>query len=307
MRHNDNGGILSSRVIPICRVNGIPIVLDFSWVLIFGLVTYSMYQLLESQAQFIGQVPLFLASASIAILFFGSLLFHELAHSFVAQSFRIPVLSITLFLFGGVAKMGAEVKRPRDEFLIAIAGPMASFFLSAAFWVLAIYMPGIPYILSLVAYVLSLVNLALGIFNLLPGFPMDGGRVLRAAVWKWTGSYARASNAAALVGMFAAYGIIAWGVFQLAQSIIAGTGFQGIWMILIGGFILSTNRMSAAQAKIAARRERLARLVPQWEQYVNNTIDPPVPWQPGDFHDADSITLSYSTEQAKHPEQSKQE
>jgi len=296
IRDHRNGGILSRRVFSLGRILGIPIVIDFSWVFIFVLITYSMYRLLYGIYHPVyGQIGVLLVAAAIAAIYFGSILFHELAHSVVARAFQVPILGITLFLFGGVARLGAEVKRPIEEFLVAVAGPLASFLLALLFWVVSEFIPGIPMIARYAALILAAINLALAIFNLIPGFPMDGGRILRAVVWKATGSLARATGAAAAVGMVAALGIIAWGAWDLLKSMAAGGGMNGIWRILIGGFILSANRMSAAQARIDARRERLTKLIPEWERHLPYAMHDPslLAQKPIDTDPTEVITLPY--------------
>jgi Zn-dependent protease len=174
------------------------------------------------------------------VLLFGSVLLHELGHSFVAQRFRIEVRSITLFLFGGVAQIGSEPPSPKAEFLIAIAGPIVSFALAIGFWVMQPGLAAYEALWGMTRY-LAYINLSLAVFNLIPGFPLDGGRVLRAFVWAVTKNMRQATLVAANVGRFFAFTLIFLGVWRIFSGDIGG----GIWMAFIGWFL-----DSAASAEV---------------------------------------------------------
>ena len=172
--------------IPLGKILGIPIGLDYSWFLIFVLLTWSLatgYYPVEFKYW---SPPLYwFMGAVTAIMLFVSVLIHELGHSVVALQYKIPVRSITLLIFGGVAQIGAEPPNAMAEFLIAIAGPVVSFTLAIFFYALASIVTGIQPLFGLAKY-LAYINLAVAAFNLIPGFPLDGGWVLRAIIWAVT-------------------------------------------------------------------------------------------------------------------------
>lgn len=180
-------------------------------------------------------VGLYWLSGLIAtILFFASIVVHELAHSLTAVRLGIQIPEITLFLFGGVAHLSEEPADPKTELKIAIAGPLASFALAVAFWLIKIAIkPVAPGLVVAIFDYLAWINLALGIFNLIPGYPLDGGRILRAIVWWRTGSVAWATKWASNVGKGFAWALMFLGVFQLFTGALIG----GLWMILIGMFL----------------------------------------------------------------------
>jgi Zn-dependent protease/CBS domain-containing protein len=169
-----------------------------------------------------------------AILLFVSVLIHELGHSIVAQSFGISVPRITLFLFGGVSQIATEASTPAREFWIAVVGPITSVVLAAFFWEIEPLVKANQPAYALVEY-LALINVALALFNLIPGFPLDGGRVLRAIVWRATRNHHRATIAASVTGRFVGFLMIFWGVWQALTGNLGG----GIWIALIGWFLES--------------------------------------------------------------------
>lgn len=177
-----------------------------------------------------------------ALFLFASVAFHELAHSYVAQKYRLTIESITLFIFGGVAQLKGDPPHPRAEFWIAIAGPLSSFILSAFFFILTMTTAGGAK--ALFAY-LAQINFILGIFNLIPGFPMDGGRVLRSAIWGKKKDYFYATQKASSIGRGIALFLIFFGLF----SIFTG-GPGGFWLILIGWFLYSAAQASYQQATL---------------------------------------------------------
>jgi Zn-dependent protease len=182
-------------------------------------------------------------------LFFGSVVFHELAHSVVAKKYRIPVVSITLFVFGGVARISREAETPRQEFFIAVAGPMSSYFLAAVFYLLARAAPSGSMVGAMAEW-LWLINFVLATFNLVPGFPLDGGRILRAAAWAATGSFTRASQVASRGGQAFALLLVLLGIWQM----MSGSLFDGLWLAFIGWFLMNAAGETFAQV---ALREQL--------------------------------------------------
>lgn len=226
---------MSRHGVPIGRIYGISIDLDFSW---FFIVALLAWMLADSYfpAQFGGWSPetYWLVGIATAILLFVSVLIHELAHSLVAQHYGIPVPRITLFLFGGVSQIAAEPPAPASEFWIAVVGPATSFVLAVFFWEIEPFFTTIQPLYALVEY-LALLNLILAIFNLIPGFPLDGGRIFRALVWRITQNYHRATIAAGLSGRFVGFLMIFFGVWQALTGDLGG----GIWIAIIGWFLES--------------------------------------------------------------------
>lgn len=226
-------------------VLGIPIYLHASWFIIFALITFSLVHYAGQQQPELSALLRLVLGVSTSLLFFGSILFHELAHSVVALHYRIPVISITLFVFGGLARIGREPTRAIQEFNIAVAGPISSFLLAGLFYVLYVLAAGMGTVAALCGW-LALINFVLATFNLIPGFPLDGGRILRAAVWAWTGSYVRATRFASRSGQFFAYLLILGGIL---------VGFQvnlisGLWLAFIGWFLLTAAQESYAQVAL---------------------------------------------------------
>lgn len=223
----------SWRPIPLGRIRGIRIGLDVSWFIVFALLTWMLavtYYPVEFPRWPTGWY--WSMGAITAALLFVSVLLHELGHSFVAQHYGIPVRDITLFIFGGVSQIAGEPPRASAEFLIAIAGPLVSLVLAAVFGALAVTWTDFPPIRALFAY-LALINALLVVFNLIPGFPLDGGRVFRAIVWGATRNFRRATSIAARVGQ--AFGVIfvILGIWQMFM----GNFIGGIWIAFIGWFL----------------------------------------------------------------------
>lgn len=219
--------------VPLGRIFGIPVGLDYSWFLIFALMTW----LLATNyypAEFHDWPPslYWVMGAVTAIMLFASVLLHELGHSVVALLYKIPVRSITLFVFGGVAQIGAEPPNAAAEFFVAIAGPIVSLVLAICFYVSRSAVAGVEPLAGLAEY-LAYLNASLVAFNLIPGYPLDGGRVFRAIVWALTRSMRRATLIAANVGRFFGFFFIFLGVSRM----IAGDLGGGLWIAFIGWFL----------------------------------------------------------------------
>ena len=221
--------------IPIGRILGIPIDLDYSWFLIAILITW-LLAVNYYPAAFKGSASgeYWLMGAVTAVLFFASIIVHELAHSWVALRYKIPIHRITLFIFGGVSQIAAEPPNAAAEFLIAIAGPITSFVLAGVFLLLEGSLGNFAPALAVAKY-LALINGLLGVFNLIPGFPLDGGRVFRAIVWGVTKNFRRATVIAASTGRFFGFLFIVWGVWQILTGRVA----DGLWIAFIGWFLES--------------------------------------------------------------------
>lgn len=241
-----------ANAVKIFTLNKFDIKVDPSWFLIAALITWSLSRQYFPDALPGADGSVYLTMAVIAMLgLFASLLLHELAHSVVARHLGVPIKSITLFLFGGVAELEAEPSSARVEFWIALAGPAMSLCLAVGFWTLEYISmwSGLPATFVEILSYLALVNLVIALFNLLPAFPLDGGRVLRAVLWSRSGDVLRATRSAAQSGAILAYALMALGVASLFQ----GALVAGLWQILIGGFILVAARANYTQqlAKVA--------------------------------------------------------
>jgi Zn-dependent protease len=231
--------------IRIGRILDIPIYLDFSWILIFGIITLSLAMQFTKEFSQWSTTEHWAVGIVTSLLFFASVVFHELAHSVVAQHYKIKVLSITLFLFGGLARIGREPSKAIQEFNIAIAGPLASGFLAVLFFGLKLAFPGRE-MLGAVSDHLWFTNMCLALFNLLPGFPLDGGRVFRALVWGATNDFARATRMAGASGKFIAYIMIIFGVGKAIYN----SNWEYIWLAFVGWFLLSAAQASVSQLTI---------------------------------------------------------
>ncbi|MGH9713852.1 MAG: site-2 protease family protein [Candidatus Acidiferrales bacterium] len=221
--------------IPVGRVFGISIDLDYSWFLVVGLLTWLLaVSYYPAEFRNWGTAEYWVLGAVTAVMLFVSVLIHELGHSIAAKRFGISVPRITLFLFGGVSQIAAEPSSADVEFWIAVVGPIVSFALAAIFWELEPLLAWSQPLLALAKY-LALLNLILGAFNLIPGFPLDGGRVFRAIVWQITGKYRRATIIAAVTGRFFGFLLIFLGVWQA----LAGNLIGGLWIVFIGWFLES--------------------------------------------------------------------
>jgi len=234
---------MARHTIPLGQIAGTSIGLDYSWFLIFVLLSW-MLATSYFPAEFPHWAPslCWLVAAATALLFFVSVLLHELGHSAVARHYKIPVRSITLFVFGGVAQLSAEAPNAGAEFRIAIAGPLVSFALAAIFYAVQMAASGFQPLYGLAKY-LSYINLVLGAFNLIPGYPLDGGRVFRAIVWALTRDLRRATLTAATVGRGFGFLFILIGVWQ----VLGGNHLGGLWIAFIGWFLESAAASEVAQ------------------------------------------------------------
>jgi Zn-dependent protease len=229
------------------RIAGIDIEVNVSWIVILVLLTFSLAvswfpATVPRQSTLIYWVLGFIA----ALLLFVSVLLHELAHSLVARARGLPVKRITLFIFGGVSDLEQEPQSPGVEFQIAIVGPLTSLVIGAVTLVAGnLIGPNAPLVAAVLTY-LGVTNLLLGVFNLIPGFPLDGGRVLRAIIWRVTGSLRQATRAATLVGQVIAYLFILAGVFLFFR----GDFINGLWFGFIGWFLLQAAQAANSQVML---------------------------------------------------------
>ena len=252
---------------------GIPILVNPSWFLLFGVVTWFLATQVypDSLATASASTHFIMAAVSV-ILFFVCIVLHELAHSIVAKRYRIPVKSITLFVFGGVAQITREATKPLNELLMALAGPLTSILLGAAFfgaWYALGSQDGRP--IDHVLFFLGGINVVLGVFNLLPAFPMDGGRVFRSLIWLVTRDYNRATSIAAWSGRIIAWAMMACGFVGVlgVNVFVANDLYSGGWLILIGLFVENAARQSLVQ-------NRLVRTLQKYSAGDLMMTDPPV-------------------------------
>ena len=237
--------------IVIGKIMGIPIGLDHSWFLIFALLTWMLavgYFPKEFKGWEVWEY--WVVSAVTSILFFLSVLIHELGHSTIAIHYKLKVRRITLFIFGGIAEITQEPKKAVEEFWIAIAGPITSFLLALVFYLIAKAFAGIKPVYALFQY-LALINFILALFNLIPGFPLDGGRVFRAIVWGISKDFQKSTRIAAIVGRFFGFFLILIGVFWM----MAGDLIDGLWLAFIGWFLESA---AASQLQMQELHKLLA-------------------------------------------------
>jgi len=228
------------------KIWGIPIRLHLSWFIIFGLVTWSLAAgyFPQEYAELSG-TSRWVLGALTSLLFALSVLLHELGHSYFALKSGVPVNSVTLFIFGGVAQIGREPKSAMDEFRIAIAGPMTSLLLAVVFGAIWLLDRNNAFLAAPSAW-LARINFFLAAFNMIPGYPLDGGRVLRSIVWGKTQSLQRATGVAASVGQVVAFAFIGIGIF----TIFSGNLFNGLWLAFIGWFLQNAAASSLAQQSL---------------------------------------------------------
>lgn len=229
------------------RIAGIPVGINWSLMLIFGLITWSLAAgVLPGEVRGQPEALYWVVGLVVALLFFASIVAHELAHAIVARRSGQEVSEITLWLFGGVSKLGGDAATPAIEATIAIVGPLTSVAVAAVVGLvsLAIGAAGAPAILVAGLYWLAGINVALGLFNLVPGFPLDGGRLLRALLWRWQGDRVRATSQAAAVGRFFGFMLAALGLleFFLISDLIGG-----LWLVFLGWFLRSAAGAEEAQ------------------------------------------------------------
>jgi Zn-dependent protease len=252
------------------RIKSIEINVNVTWLIVFGLLVYWLRTgYIAEEAPEIGTAAGWLVSAVGALVLFASVLTHELAHSLVAIRHGLPIRRITLFIFGGVAQMESEPKKPGVEFRMAIAGPAVSLVIAGAFtFIRFVLLKGVPGTgPALVTQYAAYANFALAGFNLVPGYPLDGGRVLRALLWKVTGNFGRSTVAAATVGRI--FGLILVFLGTMAAVALEAPGF--LWLAFIGTFLERLAFISIYRVRLTEQqrevKERLASGVPSATPY----------------------------------------
>ncbi len=214
------------------KIFGIPLGINYSWLVVFVLVIFLMSSNFQDMYPRWTTESRWAVAVLTTVLFFLSVLLHELSHSLVALAWGIPVKGITLFIFGGVSQLGHDAQRPLTEFLVSVVGPVTSLALALLLWLAWELVGGYSSHLNAVLFTLFAINLSLGIFNMLPGFPLDGGRVLRAGIWGATGNYWLATRLALHAGQGIGIIMVAGGIFWAVTG-----SFQAVWLALVGGFL----------------------------------------------------------------------
>jgi Zn-dependent protease len=229
----------------IARIFGFEVNVHWSWALIFVLLTYTYATglLADAYPNWTGERRVIVGGA-VAVIFFVSILLHEMSHSFMARRYGIPVGGITLFIFGGVSNLTEEPKNSRQEFWIAIVGPLTSFALGGLFALGYVAINPVESGIAEVGLHLAIINVILAAFNLIPGFPLDGGRVLRSLFWARKRDMLDATKLAAKVGQYVAYGIMGLG---FVVALFTGSVVAGIWLLIIGNFLRSSSAASYEQ------------------------------------------------------------
>lgn len=229
------------------KIMGIEIGVNYSWFIVFGLVTIILaISYFPAEYPDLAQLTYLILGLITSLLFFSSVLLHELSHSLVARTQGVPIKSITLFVFGGVAQMTKEPEKPFGEFTMAIAGPLASFVLAAVFgvvWFVSEIL-GLGVLVTAPARYLSLINLILALFNLVPGFPLDGGRVLRSFLWYVLNNLRQATRIVSWLGQMFAFLLIFGGFYLLFFTRVL---LNGIWFIFLGWFLYQAATSSYEQ------------------------------------------------------------
>jgi Zn-dependent protease len=234
------------------KIFGIPFRLHFTWFIIFVLVTVSLsWQVFPTLYPDWAGPTYWVIGTVTSLLFFGSVVAHELAHSLVARFYGIPVRSITLFIFGGVAQITREAARPGAEFRMAAAGPVCSLVLGGLFALLWLLTQDMIEPIAALAFWLAQINVVLAIFNLIPGFPLDGGRVFRSLIWRLTGKYSPATRIAVRVGQGVGYMFILVGILIILLRPFDLDWFSGLWLAFIGWFL--ENAASASYRQVQWR------------------------------------------------------
>jgi Zn-dependent protease/CBS domain-containing protein len=255
------------------HVRGVPVRVDASWFVIAGLILLFLYQRLDRVLD--GAEPFVVVFGAVAgtLLFFASILAHELGHAWTSLDRGIPVTGITLFLMGGVTESRREAASARDEFVIVGIGPFISLVLAALFGLIATATQSFPLVAEVTGY-LGWINLLLAIFNMMPGYPLDGGRILRSILWGVTGRPHQATRWAARVGQVFALGLVVRGVWELGAGQTAGR-LNSFWWILLGMFLFKGAKDSHHQAQL---RERLAQRTAREQMgSVPRALDPDMP------------------------------
>lgn len=246
--------------IPLIRIGGIQIKIHITWFLIALLISWSLAgSYFPDSAEGYSTGAYWTAGIAVAVLFFASLLAHELAHSLMARARGLKVLGITLYLFGGVSQIEDEASNAKDELRVTIVGPLTSFALAGVFGLLWAALQNTSELAASALGYLAVINLFLGLFNLLPGLPLDGGRILHSIVWLRTGDKTRATQVAMRSGVLLGYVMVAVGIFWVFE----GYWLNGLWLVFLGWYLqsMATQEWAASQTQKLFEGLRVADLV----------------------------------------------
>lgn len=239
------------------KIFGIQFRLHYTWFIIFALITGSLsWQYFPFAYPGWNLWTYWVSGIFASLLFFASIVAHELAHSLVGRANGIPVKSITLFIFGGVAHMTREATRHGDEFKMAAAGPASSLVIGGLFYLLHWLIQGISEPVDAMVLWLATVNVLVAVFNLIPGFPLDGGRVFRSILWRFSGDYGRSTRIATRVGRGVGYLFILGGILMI--FLLPGQWFSGLWLVFIGWFLSNTASASYHQVQLQGALQGLS-------------------------------------------------
>ncbi len=259
----------------IARIAGMDIGVHYTLFISFALVTWGLARTLYPTIypDWAGRT-FWLAGAASAFFLFSCVLLHEMAHAFTALAFGLPVKGITLFVLGGVSNLGADARSAKGEFLISVMGPLVSLVLGGVMWVAYFFWIGDPSqpVAAVVAY-LAVVNLLIAAFNMLPGFPLDGGRVLRSVIWATTGDFLRATRIAARTGQALALLLVVGGLAHM----LLGNMLGGIWVSFVGWFLFVAAASSHGEALRQAREA--SKVMPLNADREPIPLFPNRPWQ----------------------------
>lgn len=239
------------------KVFGIQLRLHYSWFIIFALLTFLLVSPHWSSLLW------WVVGIIACLLFFASVVAHELAHSLVGRANGIPIKSITLFIFGGIAQMTREATRPGAELKMAAAGPACSLVIGSLFGLFWYFNQGMGEPIVTMAYWLAFINVALAVFNLIPGFPLDGGRIFRSILWRSTGDFRRSTRIATQLGQGVGYAFIAGGIVIVFLNPFNLSWFSGLWIVFIGWFLknAASNSYRQAQWREALKRFTAAQVM----------------------------------------------
>ena len=253
------------------KLFGIQLRLHYSWFLIFALLTLALVSP-DWNSGFAWAI-----GVATSLLFFASVVAHELAHSLVGRTNGITVTSITLFIFGGMAMMTREASRPKAELKMAAAGPICSAVIGGICFLIWSFGPGMPPLVARMVLWLMVMNIALAVFNLIPGFPLDGGRIFRAVIWRRSGDFRRSTRIATRVGQGVGYFFISGGIAVAVLSLFGLSpfglnSFSGLWLALIGWFLKNAAQTSYRQTEF---RETLRRFSVAQVMITSYPVVPP--------------------------------
>ena len=276
-----------TRSFPLFKLFGFRISVDLSWFVLAALIVWTLAtDLFPDTSPEASTQMHYIMGVFAALGMFASIVFHELAHSLVARIYGIKISGITLFIFGGVAELEDEPPTPKSEFLVAIAGPISSVILGGVlFGVAELFGASLPSEIGAVLTYLMVINIVLAVFNLVPAFPLDGGRMLRAALWWLQGDLRKATRIATYLGAGLGIALMAYGAYTASQGTLVG----GMWQILIGYFVFKAAGNARRQTELVERLRGIS---------VRQLMRTPAPDLPAGFVADPSVIETVTPEQS---------